>query len=127
MGLEYFGSEHNYLVQVIYIQLFRPKRSRLIKKLSPQFFASLPSSPVSERLAEEAHKKNAKKIIPAAMDMDATGKELEPNRAILDLGIQDEEQRDKQWAVQGYMRGLQKPGSMSDTQGACGEVRDKLL
>ena len=51
--------------------------------------------------------------------MDATGKELEPNRAILDLGIQDEEQRDKQWAVQGYMRGLQKPGSMSDTQGAC--------
>jgi hypothetical protein len=119
VGLEYFGSEHNYLVQVIYIQLFRPKRSRLIKKLSPQFFA--------ERLAEEAPKKNAKKIIPAAMDMDATGKELEPNRAILDLGIQDEEQRDKQWAVQGYMRGLQKPGSMSDTQGACGEVRDKLL
>jgi hypothetical protein len=57
------------------------------------------------------------------MDMDATGKELEANRAILDLGIQDEEQ----WAVQGYMRGLQKPGSMSDTQGACGEIRDKLL
>ena len=47
------------------------------------------------------------------MDMeDATGKELEANRAILHLGIQDQEQ----WAqnVQGYMRGLHKPGSMSE-------------
>ena len=44
--------------------------------------------------------------------MDAIGKELESNRAILDAGIRDQEQ----WAqnVEGYMRGLPKPGSMSE-------------
>jgi len=42
--------------------------------------------------------------------MDAIGKELEEIRVIQD--IQDEEQ----WAqnVQGYMRGLPKPGSMTE-------------
>ena len=46
------------------------------------------------------------------MERDAIGKELEGNRAIQHVGIQDEEQ----WAqnVQGYMRGLPKPGSMSE-------------
>ena len=43
--------------------------------------------------------------------MKQTGEELEANRAILDAGIQDQEQ----WAqkVQGYMRGPPKPESMS--------------
>ena len=46
--------------------------------------------------------------------MDATGKELDANRAILHLGIQDADQ----WAqnVEGYMRGLPKPGSMSEVE-----------
>jgi hypothetical protein len=46
--------------------------------------------------------------------MDTTGKELDANRDILDLSIQDAEQ----WAqnVEGYMRGLPKPGSMSEAE-----------
>ena len=51
-------------------------------------------------------------IIPAAMNMNAIGKEFEANRVILDEGIPDEEQ----WAqnVEGNMRGLPKPASMSE-------------
>ena len=44
--------------------------------------------------------------------MDGIGKKFQTNSAILDAGIQDQEQ----WAqnVEGYMRGFPKPGSMSE-------------
>ena len=42
------------------------------------------------------------------MERDAIGKELEGNRAIQHVGIQDEEQCAQN--LQGYMRGLPKPG-----------------
>ena len=46
------------------------------------------------------------------MEMNEIETELETKRVILDLGSQDE----VQWAqnVGGYMRGLLKPGSMSE-------------
>jgi len=54
-------------------------------------------------LEKEFHPKS----FSASLEMDALGKEFEAN-----MTIQDEEQ----WAqnVQGYMRGLPKPGSMSE-------------